>query len=750
MSNHLFRSCALAVFVGVTAVFAGLAVPATAQAATGDAVLQGTITGSDGAALDELVTVRDQYRSLVAIGRTDASGHYSISMPARSDVHVQAGYMGTGNYVQNVYSGGAFAEDGATSVDVSGTTTLDITVPVGAVVTGTLTGVDGRLGTGSVVADWDYGPYNAGTVPIVPSPGRSSYDAASQTYRLWQLPPATYSLGFSSNDYDAGSRYQWTHEQHVPLASGQTLHKDVTLLRTASLAGTIRLPDGSPAASASITAWNGPSTTSAGTISDTNTFATADQDGHFVLQDIRPGTYSICLAPSDAQVYATSRCQTSHLPYTFDATVTVGANEAVTGWVGTLTPAGVIHGRVELDPADGTAPTALANGHVELVSADVADPTRTVTLDADGAFTLAHIPAGTDTLRITGPDGERGYWRSAPTLELADSFTVTAGQTNQLGTGTVTDAIGTERISGADRFGTAVAVSQALFPQATPDVPVEYIASGTNYADALSAGPAAAAQGGGLLLVTKDAVPSSIADELRRLKPKRIVIAGGPAAVSADVEHQLATITGTTPERRSGDDRYATSLAIDTDAFPASSTTASAAEVFLATGRGFPDALAAGPAAIHLDAPIMLVDGTVPPTSEQRAFLSGVHDVDLVGGTTVITDTVAADVGRAVPSAAVHRLGGDDRFATSVAINQHAFGSETDRAYLATGTGFADALSGGPLAGADDAPLYLTTQTCVPDVVLDDLARVNPNVVTLLGGPTVISEDVLDDLQTCS
>jgi putative cell wall-binding protein len=42
-----------------------------------------------------------------------------------------------------------------------------------------------------------------------------------------------------------------------------------------------------------------------------------------------------------------------------------------------------------------------------------------------------------------------------------------------------------------------------------------------------------------VLLVSKDEVPTVAGDALTRLNPDRVVIAGGPAAVSEEVARQL-------------------------------------------------------------------------------------------------------------------------------------------------------------------------------------------------------------------
>jgi hypothetical protein len=103
---------------------------------------------------------------------------------------------------------------------------------------------------------------------------------------------------------------------------------------------------------------------------------------------------------------------------------------------------------------------------------------------------------------------------------------------------------------------------------ADTSVPVELIASGENYPDALVSGSAAAVGGGPVLLVTKEGIPAETAAELVRLNPDKIYIAGGTAAISAGVETQLAAYAPVVT-RLWGSDRYATAAAISEAIFPA-------------------------------------------------------------------------------------------------------------------------------------------------------------------------------------
>lgn len=299
-----------------------------------------------------------------------------------------------------------------------------------------------------------------------------------------------------------------------------------------------------------------------------------------------------------------------------------------------------------------------------------------------------------------------------------------------------------ERIFGADRYETAVEISQTAFPTGAGAV---FIATGTNFADALSAAPAAATENAPLLLTRPTALPAAVAAEIQRLDPSTIYIVGGTGAVSPAVESALRALDATrTIQRVSGADRYATSRAIAAEFF----TTASSA--FLATGADFPDALAAGPAAAEVGGPVILVPGLASSVNAATVSLLttlGTSTVYIAGGTGVVSQSIENQL-EALPAITADRLAGADRFATAIAINDAIFGTST-QAYLATGSGFADALGGGAAAASAGAPLYLSGAACIPSSVLASINTRTATTVFVLGGPTVLSQDVLN-LVVCS
>ncbi|MGA1836095.1 cell wall-binding repeat-containing protein [Herbiconiux sp. 11R-BC] len=396
---------------------------------------------------------------------------------------------------------------------------------------------------------------------------------------------------------------------------------------------------------------------------------------------------------------------------------------------------------------------------VSVSAPTVSQPSSGGTLALGAAFTgTAPDAGGHFTVRVT-IDGSSVFTASVASDHTwsADVFGLASGQhsysvvtvfgsgtsvsTPVTGTFTLT-APTTTRIAGADRFEVAVNVAAQEFP-GSATAPVVYIATGANYPDALSAGPAATVQGGPLLLVTRDAVPASVASTIQRLAPTapaaplRIVIVGGVNSVSEAVAAQLgALVPGASVERLAGDDRYAASRAVVASAFP------SAPSAYAATGANFPDALSAGGAAGSAARPVLLVNGGADSADAATIGLFrnlSTTSITVVGGVNSVHAGVLQSL-TTVP-ASVTRIDGADRFAASINLNHAAF-TQASKAYLATGYNFPDALSGGVLAGMTDAPLFVVPTECVPRGVLREFARLGTMQVTLLGGPNSLSAAV--------
>ncbi|QEO13565.1 hypothetical protein FLP10_03375 [Agromyces intestinalis] len=298
----------------------------------------------------------------------------------------------------------------------------------------------------------------------------------------------------------------------------------------------------------------------------------------------------------------------------------------------------------------------------------------------------------------------------------------------------LTTPIPTVRLSGTDRYATAVEISKDRYP--SPGVPVAYVASGGDFPDALSAASAAAVQGGPLLLAAPGGVPTSTEVELRRLRPARIVMVGGTGALGSKVADTLKAIAPVS--RIAGADRYETARRIAETVFP------SAATAYLATGRDFADALSASAAAGAKGLPVILVDGQAGRADQatlQTLAAMGVTRVKVAGGPGAVSQGVTNSI--ANRGITVQRLDGPNRYATSVKVVADAFGTAAASAYLATGLSYPDALAGAAAAGRGKAPMYLSLATCMPDVVRDHLLSSSVNSLKMLGGPAALADSAV-------
>ncbi len=296
------------------------------------------------------------------------------------------------------------------------------------------------------------------------------------------------------------------------------------------------------------------------------------------------------------------------------------------------------------------------------------------------------------------------------------------------------------RIDGADRYAVAARISQAGFPDGAP---VVYVARGTDYPDALSAAPAAAFDGGPLLLTPPSTLPSVIRNEILRLRPDRIVVVGGEASVGGEVFRELDGMASEVI-RISGADRYETSRRLVDFVFMTNNNNVGVNRVYLATGSNFPDALSAGAAAGGFGDAVVLVRGADSAADQATKDLVAAltpFDAVIAGGPNSVSQGVLASVqAMGLPNGA-YRVDGADRFATSQALVRDGF-IEADEIFIATGLAFPDALAGAALAGARGAPLYVVPGNCVPQPILDDIHGYRAQSVTLLGGTAALSTNV--------
>lgn len=302
------------------------------------------------------------------------------------------------------------------------------------------------------------------------------------------------------------------------------------------------------------------------------------------------------------------------------------------------------------------------------------------------------------------------------------------------------------RLAGADRYATAVRVSQEFASFERSAGSTVYVATGENFPDALVAAAAAGYKKAPLLLTGRASLPAAVTAEIARLEPEKVIIVGGVGAVSEAVEDQLARLLGSRNVTRiGGADRYSTARLIVEEAFEGRS-----GGLYLATGMNFPDALSAASAAGAAGLPVMITDGnasTLNPDALAVIQNSTVRNIFLVGGTGAISAGIEEEIKGIKDPNRIRRFAGADRFETSLLVNLDAPGIGAV-AFLATGSTFPDALGGAALAASLGTALYTVPSGCIPAKTLADI-RSKFTTITLLGGEGALSADVFA-LKACA
>lgn len=304
-----------------------------------------------------------------------------------------------------------------------------------------------------------------------------------------------------------------------------------------------------------------------------------------------------------------------------------------------------------------------------------------------------------------------------------------------------------ERHAGADRYATAAALAENWWadyfwhPDNGPleSEKVVFIASGETFADALSAGAAAAAWGGPVLLTRKGGLPASTSATLERLQPDAIVVMGGTAAISSGVETALHEYVRTPDNvvRMSGTDRYAVSA----------STTKLIGEApvaYVASGENYPDGLAGGAAAGSDIAPLVLSKRGDVPNAVMDALRTTVRPTHIyvLGGTVSLTDDVVSELRTVAP---VTRIGGKDRYEVAERIAD--LHPTTYGATVASGANWPDALAGSAFAGLVGDKLLLLRPDGVPPATQRAVHKHSLVGIDALGGVIPLPEAVLDKLR---
>ena len=359
-----------------------------------------------------------------------------------------------------------------------------------------------------------------------------------------------------------------------------------------------------------------------------------------------------------------------------------------------------------------------------------------------------------------------------------------------------------KRLAGEDRYITSLKVAQDGWDSSYYAV----LACGEDYPDALSSVPLAKKYDAPILLTHRTYIDSSIVEELKSLKVGKVFIIGGTASISDTILNQLNSL-GIQTERIGGVDRYDTSVKIAQKFGKVDTLT-------VASGEDYADAISIGSAAGAMGVPVLLVPKNIMPegTKSYIQELNTVINSDysnkqkgqttnssnegefrnikvfVVGDNSVVSDNVAREFENTFKDDVtneqfgyVERITGSDKYERNINViarflekstgdpveyddndddyTNTNYSTEDDlfslnNIFVASGEGFADALSGAAEAAKNRAPVILSgasNSSLIKDLILTKIPNynndsINPEYITILGGEGVLPDSRIRDI----
>ena len=272
------------------------------------------------------------------------------------------------------------------------------------------------------------------------------------------------------------------------------------------------------------------------------------------------------------------------------------------------------------------------------------------------------------------------------------------------------------RISGKDRITTSVEISKSAYTNSENVV----LASGFNFADALSAGQLASALNAPLLLSSQDKLDAQTKNEIERLKAKKVYVVGGDNAISKTGIDTTLKSEKIDVTRLEGQDRYSTSQKV----MEKTKQIIKPEYMLIASGKNFPDALAATSFFVNHKSVMVLSDGeTYPQSNLQEIAIGGTNQLPL-------------------KSFKGQRVSGKDRYETALEIAKLSF-DKNNNAILASGQVFADSLSAVSLTKKHNAPIILTQSDSLTENAKKYL---NGKNVFIVGGELTVAKNILTNI----
>ena len=299
------------------------------------------------------------------------------------------------------------------------------------------------------------------------------------------------------------------------------------------------------------------------------------------------------------------------------------------------------------------------------------------------------------------------------------------------------------RLAGNGRYDTMSEIVKTGFTKTGGAV---VVATGAGFKDALAAAGLAGLYDAPVILTDGKSLSSQAQQLMKRLKPSKVYIAGGEAAVNKNVFNSIKSLTGVEPKRCFGQNSAGTSAALATAGSGWSDT------AIIATNRTFKDALSAAPVSYSLHMPILLADNGKSLNADVLNALKkcGIKKVIIVGGKLAVTENVENQlVKNSIAKKNISRIAGNTAVDTSAKIAEYGLshGMTINGMGIATSQNYPDALAGAALCGYNNSVLLLADDKAMQNTSFPKKYKADFANGYVFGGTLAVSDKVVKALE---
>lgn len=266
------------------------------------------------------------------------------------------------------------------------------------------------------------------------------------------------------------------------------------------------------------------------------------------------------------------------------------------------------------------------------------------------------------------------------------------------------------------------------------------LANGYKFTDVLTSTVLGNEKKAPILLTNTENIKEDTMKEIERLNPKEIIISGGNASVSSDIEKELKD-KNYEVNRVSGKDRYETAKVVGEEVREITKVND---KVILADGTNFPDVITMSTLASQNHTPILLTEPSqLENTTDKTIKDWKVKDITIGGGNGSVSENIEKELKK---DKKVSRIGGVDRYETASLVAKEVVGitgNKTD-SILVNGMDFPDGITINSMAGKLNAPIYLTNPKELPEITRKDMKDVKN--VLIGGGENSVSNNIEEEL----